>query len=104
MVRCESKNWQQKDIACLNEIGLCVQNMLRILGSIANMNHPWGKEEATLTTKSSLWSSIDKLKSEMIMPFVMNSKMLNHKSPNHQFWASSINKHFNFYVLTLGLN
>ena len=36
LIRCGSKNRHQKDM-CLKEIGLQAQNMLTILGSIANM-------------------------------------------------------------------
>ena len=36
VVDCRSKNEQQKDM-CLEEIGLCAQNMLTILSSIVNM-------------------------------------------------------------------
>jgi len=35
--RCGSKNWHRK-VMCLEEIGLCVQHILAILGSIVNMN------------------------------------------------------------------
>ena len=37
VIRCESKNWHQKDM-CLEEIGLHAQNMLIIiLSSVVNM-------------------------------------------------------------------
>jgi hypothetical protein len=36
VVRCESRNWHQKDM-CLKEIRLCAQSALTILGSIMNM-------------------------------------------------------------------
>ena len=36
MVRCGSKNGDQKDM-CLEEIGLCAQKLFTILGSIVNI-------------------------------------------------------------------
>ena len=37
VVRCSSKNGDQKDM-CLKEIGLHAQNMITILGSIVNIS------------------------------------------------------------------
>ena len=37
VVRCGSKNGHQKDL-CLDEIGLCAQKMVTILGLVVNIN------------------------------------------------------------------
>ena len=38
VVRCGSKNGYQKDIMWLEEIGLCAQNLITILGSMVNIS------------------------------------------------------------------